>query len=111
MRLPLRLPLGLDREVYVDIRVDRDDQNLNDLIRVSWKADDDFPFPSFAGTLVTWAEGNPKVTFIELDGTYVAPLGQAGALFDEALGRRIAQRTAKDLLGQIATGIADAPAA
>lgn len=119
VRLPLRMPLGpagssgfaLDHEVCVDARVGRDDQNLNDLIRVSWKADDAFPLPAFAGTLVTWAEGNPKLTFMELDGTYAAPIGGAGEAFDDALGRRIAQRTAKDFLAQIAAAIADAPAA
>jgi hypothetical protein len=117
IRLPLRVPLGrtngfaLDHEVCVDAHVARDDQNLNDLIRVSWKADGDVPLPPFAGTLVTWAEGNPKLTFIELDGTYVAPLDGVGTLFDETLGRTIAQRTAKDLLAQIASAIADAPAA
>jgi hypothetical protein len=119
LRLPLRLPFGrpsadgfaLDHEVYVDARVAQDDQNLNDLIRVSWKAESEIPLPSFSGTLVTWSEGNPKLTFIELDGTYVAPDGAAGAIFDETLGRIIAQRTAKDLLAQIASAIADAPAA
>ena len=119
VRLSLRVPLkgaagnafALDHEVCVDARVARDDQNLNDVVRVSWKGDDDFPLPAFAGTLLTWSEGNPKLTFVELDGTYTAPLGDAGAVFDAALGRRIAQRTAKDLLAQIAAAIADAPAA
>lgn len=119
VRFPLRVAFGvgtangfaLDHEVCVDARVGRDDQNLNDLIRLSWTADDDFPLPRFAGTLVAWAEGNPKLTFIELDGTYSAPLHGVGEVFDEAIGRKIAQRTAKDLLAQIAAAITDAPAA
>jgi len=103
-KVRLALP---DHEVCIDARAGRDAQNLNDLVRVSWKAETDLPLPAFAGTLVTWGQGNPTLTFIELDGTYV-PLGE---IFDEPLGRRIAQRTAKDLLAQIAAAIADTPAA
>jgi hypothetical protein len=116
LRIPLRVPIGradggfaLDHEVRVEARTARDDQNLNELIRLSWRPEGDgIPLPPFEGTIVTWAERNPQRTFLELDGTYVPPLGAAGEAFDEAIGRKIAQRTAKDLLAQIAAAIATA---
>jgi len=117
LRIPLRVPLGrtatnafaADHEVLVDARVARDDQNLNELVRVEWKSEGEVPLPPFVGTLAAWGEGNPNLTFIELDGTYAPPLGVAGETFDEAFGRRIAQHTAKDLLAEIAEAIADGP--
>jgi hypothetical protein len=108
LRIPLR-GFAFDHDVRVEARTARDDQNLNELIRLSWRPEGDgIPLPPFEGTIVTWAERNPARTFLELDGTYVPPLGAAGEAFDEAIGRKIAQRTAKDLLAQIAAAIATA---
>lgn len=67
---------------------------------VSWSAQAGVLLPAFAGTLVMWTEGNPKTTFIELDGSY-----------DETLERASVQRTAADLLAEIVAALADSPAA
>ncbi len=109
-RLRLRVPLlvqgiNLDREVRVEAWRDRDDQNLNDLIRIRWSAEGSAVFPAFTGTLVVWGEGDRKVSYIELDGTYEPPLGTAGAIFDEAIGRRIAESAAREFLGDIRRGL------
>jgi len=110
-RFALRVPLdgigplhglALEREVRVDAHRDRDDQNLNDLVRISWKPDGDLAFPAFEGTLVTWSADDPMRSFVELDGWYEPPFGDAGELFDEAVGHAIAQRTARALLDDMA---------
>jgi hypothetical protein len=93
----VRLHMPLDREVFVEARTSCDGPGHNYPIRVSWESDSDVRLPSFAGTLTTWAERNPEITFIELDGTY-----------DDTLDRKKAQRTAKELLAQIAAAVADA---
>jgi hypothetical protein len=94
--------LALEKEVRVDARRDKDDQNLNDLVRIAWKADDG-AFPAFEGTLVTFgAEGDPAHSFVELDGWYEPPFGDAGEIFDETVGHSIAERTARALLDDIA---------
>lgn len=110
-RFALRVPLdgiaplhglALEREVRVDARRDRDDQNLNDLIRISWTPGIDGAFPHFEGTLVTWSAEDPMHSFVELDGWYEPPFGDAGELFDEAVGHAIATRTARALLNDMA---------
>lgn len=116
IRFPLRLPLeglpieglALDHEICVETCARRDEQNLNDLIRLKWRPSGDVPLPEFDGTIVTWAESDRNRTFIELDGTYAAPLAAAGEIFDETVGRAIAQRTAAELLTEIAASIAEA---
>lgn len=114
--LGLRVPLGgiadglaLEHEANVEARRGRDDQNLNDLIRIRWQPEGGGPYPSFEGTLVTWAEHDPTETFIELDGTYTPPLGAGGEAFDASLGRAIAHRTARAFLEDVGRAISDAP--
>ncbi|MBV8148694.1 MAG: hypothetical protein JO092_06365 [Candidatus Eremiobacteraeota bacterium] len=113
--LQLRVPLhgfgvkglALEHDVRVIARRGRDDENLNDLIRISWEPEGHGPYPGFSGTLVTWAEHDPKQSFIEIDGTYTPPLGIAGEAFDKAVGHSIATRTAHLLLEDIARDISD----
>jgi hypothetical protein len=112
LRVPLKgLPglkeLALEHDVRAIARRGRDEQNLNDVIQISWQPEGGGPYPSFAGTLVTWAEHDPKQSFIEIDGTYAPPLGVAGEAFDEGLGHAIATRTAQTLLEDIARAISD----
>ena len=109
-RLPLLRGLSLEHDVTVTAYRDRDDQNLNDLIRIAWEPEGGGAFPKFKGTLVAWAEHDPEMSFIEIDGTYAPPLGVAGELFDEAVGETIAEHTAQTLLRDIARAIS-APAA
>jgi hypothetical protein len=111
-RLSLRVPLdpvgaglALEREVSVVAQRGRDDQNLNDLIRIRWEPVEPGPFPAFNGTLVTWAEHDPSLSYVELDGTYDVPLGVAGEVFDEVIGHALAQRTAHALLLELARAI------
>lgn len=101
LRLPLSdfgLPGGVEiaHPVRVSVRRRRDQQNLNDEIAISWKASEDgLVYPAFSGWLIVWSEDQPKRSFIELRGTYEPPLGNAGVIFDAAVGRRIAEHTAR----------------
>lgn len=99
--------LALDHRVRVRARRARDDQNLNDLIRIAWEPEGEGPYPSFDGTLVTWAEHDPDRTLVEIDGTYEPPLGVGGEAFDATVGHAIAKRTARALLEDIANAISE----
>ena len=99
--------LALEHGVRVRARRDRDDQNLNDLIRIAWEPEGDGPYPKFEGTLVTWAEHDPARTFLELDGTYEPPMSAAGEAFDATVGHAIAQRTARALLQDLGRAISE----
>jgi hypothetical protein len=105
--MPALKGLALEHAVRVIARKGRDDQNLNDLIRIAWEPEGEAPYPAFTGTLLTWAEHDPKQSFIEIDGTYTPPLGVAGEAFDEAVGHSVATRTAQTLLEDIARAISD----
>jgi hypothetical protein len=105
--LPALKGLALEHDVRVIARQGRDDQNLNDLVNISWEPAGRGPYPGFSGTLVTWAEHDPKQSFIEIDGTYTPPLGVAGEAFDEAVGHSIATRSVHALLEDIAREVSD----
>ena len=107
LRVPMHgvgpLPsIALEQPVDVTIRRDRDEENLNDLLRIAWKPQNG-PYPTFEGTLVTYRDPESGSTMVELDGTYDAPLSDAGNVFDKTIGHEIARRTATDLLQRIAT--------
>ncbi|MDB5041130.1 MAG: hypothetical protein JWN27_1856 [Candidatus Eremiobacteraeota bacterium] len=100
--LPLRLRFG-------DLRVERDvNFHLQTkpaypgyrLLDVSWTPKDGGPYPRFSGTLSV-AEDGAGWSRIEIDGSYRPPFGIAGAAFDAAVGQRIAQATASELLAEL----------
>ena len=105
-RLRLRVPmsghaLAIDREVRVEARRGRDSQNLNDLTLVSWHPEGSIVFPAFTGTLIVSGDDDPGCSLIELEGDYTPPMGATGELFDAAIGHRIAESTARELLGDL----------
>lgn len=110
--IPLEVDLGalgvpgglrLARTVTVRLRKQRDDQNLNDEIAMRWEPGDNDPFPSFNGSMILWSE-TPGTTLLELRGTYEPPLGPAGRFFDDTVGHRIAEHTARQFLSTLAEG-------
>jgi hypothetical protein len=107
-RLRLRVPvvldglaLSIDREVCIEAKRMRDDENLNDIIRVLWKPEGSVVFPVFEGRLVIWGEDDPARSFVELNGGYTAPFGTTGKAFDAVIGHKIARRTALQFLSDI----------
>jgi hypothetical protein len=74
---------------------------LEQRIAVTWRPElEQEPFPTFTGTLALEA-ATPKACALVLDGTYEPPFGVAGKVFDAAVGRRIAEATAEELLKEI----------
>ncbi len=69
------------------------------LLDVSWRPKDGGPYPSFEGTLSVEDEG-PGWSRIEINGQYKPPFGVLGAAFDAAVGHRIAEATAAELLAE-----------
>ena len=101
LRVPMDDMVALEREVRIEAREARDDQNLNNLIQIAWQPEGSVMFPRFEGTLVVWGEDDPGQSFVELAGHYTPPLGAAGQAFDEVIGYKIAQTTAQQFLGDI----------
>jgi hypothetical protein len=112
--LRLRVPVGprvgvqglaLDKGVIATLSRSPKHHALEDRIGVTWQPDvDGEPFPRFDGALSLEA-ATPKASILTLAGKYEPPLGGAGKLFDAALGHRIAQATARELLKEIADRI------
>lgn len=95
--------VSLERLVKVHVTKRRDAQNINDEIALQWDPGPGQPFPSFTGTLTVWSE-KPQETCVELRGSYEPPLGAAGKLFDDAVGRSLARHTARQFLLTLAQG-------
>ncbi|MBV8345086.1 MAG: hypothetical protein JO190_08875 [Candidatus Eremiobacteraeota bacterium] len=113
-RMRLRVPmtgsssalgLSLDREVRVEAARGRDEENLNDVTRIRWSPEGKAIFPKFEGKLVVWAGDDSASSRIEIDGDYLPPFGAAGQVFDEAIGHRIAESTAREFLKDIKRAI------
>jgi hypothetical protein len=100
--LPLRVKIGdlkLERDVEFHL-ANKPAYPGYKLLDVTWAPADGGPYPRFAGTLSV-AEDAVGWSRIELDGSYRPPFGIAGAAFDAAVGHRIAQGTATELLAEI----------
>lgn len=101
LRVPMDGTLSLDREVRVEARAGRDEDNLNNVVRIAWEPEETVIFPRFEGVLLAWGEDDPQHSFIELRGHYTPPLGAAGQVFDDVIGYKIAQTTAREFLRDI----------
>lgn len=99
----IEMPLAGAIMVRVHVSKRRDAQNLNDEIALRWEPESGQMFPVFDGTLTLWNE-TPEKTNVELRGTYEPPLGAAGKVFDDAVGRAIALQTARQFLFALAEG-------
>ena len=110
LRVPVGPPVGgqglaLDKGVIATLSRSPQHRALEDRIGVAWQADvEGEPFPRFDGALSLEA-ASPKASTLTLEGRYDPPLGAAGKLFDAALGHRIAEATARELLKEIADRI------
>ncbi len=89
---PARVPVRLSFAIRDDTA---ERGRKHDEIAVRWTAPSAL-FPDFHGT-VRFRIVHLKTRFI-LEGEYTPPGGFLGALFDRAIGRRIAHATAVDLL-------------
>ena len=95
----------LDREVSVEARRAHREGNLEAHLRIEWRPEGPTVFPHFSGTLLIAGEADPQRSRLALEGSYASPLGSAGQTFDAAIGHRIAQATAHELLAGIKAAI------
>ncbi len=65
---------------------------------VRWTPEGGGPFPDFVGAITVEEDERYGSCALVLEGAYEPPLGIVGKAFDAAMGRRIAQRTARELL-------------
>ncbi len=108
-RLRLRVPadgpmlgIAIDREVRIEVRPPSE---VGGAMAMGWKPEGTVALPTFEGTLVAQSDGDPNVTYLDLDGSYTPPFGAAGQLFDAAIGKRIAQATAREFLKDLKAAI------
>ena len=110
VRIALRLPIGLftERRTLIERRVIatlyplRSISDPHPTYSVTWAPRGGAPFPEFAGALAVVKSPHDDCFSLIVSGHYEPPFGGAGAMFDAALGRRIAHASARDLLRSIA---------
>jgi hypothetical protein len=105
--LPLKasVPLlksALEKNVIVSYRKGQDPLRFDEPWLVHWTPEDGGPYPDFDGELTVRADESYRRAVLELRGEYKPPLGTFGQAFDLVLGAKIAARTARALLQDIA---------
>lgn len=97
--------LSLAHDVVVSVRSGKDASGLNRTLLVEWNPAGGGPYPHFKGMLNVLGDPDPNVSHLEIDGSYQAPVGEFGQLFDAVVGARIARASMSDLLGRLAEEI------
>lgn len=92
--------LALDRDVLATFEPLPASKGLEHGVSIGWTPAGDAAFPTFRGTLTIGA-ATPKSSVVKLDGDYEPPLGVLGKAFDAAIGHKIAESTADELLKTI----------
>lgn len=92
----------LQKSVLVRYSRGRDPMHFDEPWIVNWEPEPGGAYPSFSGTLSVRSDEDYTGSIIEVSGAYAPPMGAAGALFDRALGRKIAAATMQALLAKIA---------
>lgn len=92
-RRPVRLVFALHPD-------ETDDGRVHDAMLIEWTAGTRL-FPDFHGTLRLRID-SVESTLLTLEGSYRAPFGAPGLLFDRLIGRRIARSTMRELLERLA---------
>jgi hypothetical protein len=95
--------LTLERDVSVRVEYVSQPGNVPAVLNIAWEPDASL-FPSFAGKLYATETGKTTCT-LAIEGTYDAPGGVAGQLFDAVIGVRIAHGTIEQLLAQFRDAI------
>jgi hypothetical protein len=93
----------LERRIVATLYPLRSISDPHPTYSVTWAPETNGPFPAFAGALAVERSACADRFGLIMSGHYEPPLGVVGALFDAALGRRIARASARDLLRSIAS--------
>ena len=97
-KIGLPAKVQAQHEVRMQYAVRKDAQH-GEVIALSWDPDDRF-MPTFEGEL-HGEQRPPGGSKLVLAGSYNAPMGPVGAVFDALLGKRIAAATAATLLHDV----------
>lgn len=103
--VPLRVHVGdlvIERLADLKLSLAREYPGY-EIMDIRWRAHGGGLYPVFRGTLSVEEESG-NFCRLDLDGSYVPPLGVAGAMFDAVVGHRIALQAARQLLDEIKTG-------
>ncbi len=95
--------LTLERDVTVRVEYVAQPEDEPAVLNIAWEPDAGL-FPSFEGTLHAKPAGKNACT-LTIGGTYDAPGGPAGQLFDAVVGVRIAHGTLDHLLARLRDAI------
>jgi hypothetical protein len=82
----------------VELRRAHRPQDMTPRYAIHWEAEGGGLYPNFDGELSVEADEDYNAFWFVLNGTYVPPGGVPGQLFDAAIGRHIAEATARGLL-------------
>jgi hypothetical protein len=103
----LRVPLGtvasgltIDKPVTFQLAYVKNPSGEHAL-EISWRTPESKAFPHFSGCFAATPEGE-NTCRLSLTGSYSAPGGVAGSIFDAAVGKRIARSTIEGLLQRLA---------
>lgn len=96
--------LAIDRDVVTSFAPLTDPRGLEHGVSIGWTPVGNAALPKFRGSLRITAE-SAKSSLVVLEGDYEPPLGAMGKVFDAAVGRKIAEATADELLKTIAERI------
>jgi hypothetical protein len=97
--------LSLQRAVIATIQPHHLAADMEPRYSVQWTPEVSGPFPLFSGELVVESRDDYDSFGLRLSGRYTPPLGLVGQGFDIAMGNRVAQGTASDLLHRIKDAI------
>lgn len=89
---------SLARPAIVTIERVRRQGDVTPRYSIRWEAEGGGPYPEFDGELIVEADEAYNGFWLILTGAYEPPGGLAGRAFDVTVGRRIASKTARDLL-------------
>ncbi len=76
-----------------------DTTRIHDALTIHWHARSWFPLPVMRGLITVRPNG--ASTELRMEGSYAAPLGLPGRIFDRIIGRHIAQRTMNRFLDDV----------
>jgi hypothetical protein len=99
------VPGALEKNVLVSYRPGQDPMRFDEPWQVHWTPEGGGPYPDFDGEITVRADESYRRAVLELRGEYKPPLGTFGQAFDLIIGSKIAARTARALLQEIARGM------
>jgi hypothetical protein len=102
--LGLPVELGVERNIIATFAPKRRNKLMlgrkHEHVDLDWRPEGGGPYPTFKGRL-TIRPSSGK-TELELKGQYEPPFGALGAAFDAVVGWRLAEKTAKAVLAELA---------